>query len=185
MTDGTTGATAGATTAPSGNWLLSPAVVGTMNDAKLRHRGVAVLAAGLLLTLVLAACGSSSSTGTQPTTSATTSPTTSQQAAVTVRDADKGRTVTVRVGSVIHLQLASTYWQIVGPDRGGVLTATGAPVQQAGHCPPGIGCGTVTTTYKAVAPGTVHLQASRETCGEALQCQPPTNRYTVTVQVTA
>jgi hypothetical protein len=48
---------------------------------------------------------------------------------------------------------------------------------------PGAGCGSVTQTFIAAAPGQSQVRASRSVCGEALACRPEQQSYTLTVDV--
>jgi hypothetical protein len=176
----------------------------------IRRTGVLLLALGATL---IAGCTSSPSAGPggQPTSSDTTAsqpstptstgagPTgstssgstgsgTPQGNAVTVGDADKGRTLTVAVGDQVVLTLASTYWRISDPTPVGLLVATGPPVVNAtppggGTCIPGGGCGTVAVTFRASKPGTVTATASRTSCGEARGCVNGEGSYQVTIIV--
>jgi hypothetical protein len=43
----------------------------------------------------------------------------------------------------------------------------------------------VRTDFRALAPGTTVVTASRVTCGEALRCMPGQEHYTLTVVVRA
>jgi hypothetical protein len=107
---------------------------------------------------------------------------------VALGDADKGRTVTVRVGDQVVLTLASTYWKISDPTPPGLLVATGPPVVNAtppggGTCVPGGGCGTVAVTFRASKPGTATATASRTSCGEARGCVNGEGSYQITIIV--
>jgi hypothetical protein len=46
-----------------------------------------------------------------------------------------------------------------------------------------MGCGTVTAVFRAVAPGSATITASRTTCGEALLCTGSAGAYEVTIVV--
>jgi len=102
-----------------------------------------------------------------------------------ITDADNGGTEVVVVGTSVQVVLTSTYWSIDPLPTGTVLRATAPPVTvpEPGHCVTGQGCGTVTVTYTAVAPGTVTVSASRTVCGEALACPPDKGAFRVYVTV--
>jgi hypothetical protein len=99
---------------------------------------------------------------------------------------DQGRTVAVNVGATITVVLHSTYWSpastssaaIVGP----LAPPTVAPASP-GTCLPGIGCGTVTSTFVARAPGDAVLTATRTVCGEALNCKDADKLWSVDLRV--
>lgn len=130
------------------------------------------LGAVALATFVLSACGSSG-----PAAHGT---------AVTLGWGDKGHTVTVARGARVVVQLNNTYWRIRGSADPAVVRETGrervAPAKP-GTCLPGVGCGTVTASFRAVGRGTTHLRAGRGTCGEARTCTGGQGRYDVTIRV--
>jgi hypothetical protein len=130
------------------------------------------LGAVTLATFALSACGSSS-----PAV---------HGSAVTLGWGDKGRTVSVERGARILLELHNTYWRIRGSSDSAVVRQTG-PERLApgppGKCLPGVGCGTVTASFRAVGPGTAHLRAGRTTCGEARVCTGGQGRYDVAIRV--
>ena len=134
----------------------------------------------------LAGCGTAPGTSSStPTASVATSP--SAGPSTVLRDADRGRTVTVHVGTTIELVLASTYWQVHPSSDAAVVAGTVAAVvspDPLNGCVPGQGCGTVTAMFRAVASGTAALSATRAACGEALRCTGDAGTYTVTVVVT-
>jgi len=125
-----------------------------------------------LATILLSSCGSSSSTAHGST--------------VRLGWGDKGRTVTVAKGARVVVALHSTYWRIRGSSDPAVVRQTGreriAPARQ-GTCLPGVGCGTVTASFRAVGRGTANLRAGRTTCGEARACTGGQGRYVVTIHV--
>jgi hypothetical protein len=128
-----------------------------------------------LATVLLSACGSSGAGSN------------AHGSAVRVGWADRGRTVSVQRGTGVVVQLHNTYWRIGGSSDPAVVRQTGsqriAP-SKPGTCLPGIGCGTVTASFRAVGPGTAHLHASRRSCGEARTCTGGQGRYDVTIRVT-
>ncbi|MGA3057303.1 MAG: hypothetical protein ABSE70_04600 [Candidatus Limnocylindrales bacterium] len=101
-------------------------------------------------------------------------------------EADSGRTLTVSVGATVKLVLHNIYWTVHDSPDPSVMTMVGQPVYSgagAVKCIPGTGCGTVTATFKALAPGNALISASRSSCGEALQCTGGAGMFEVTVVV--
>jgi hypothetical protein len=104
---------------------------------------------------------------------------------VTVNEHDKGKVVTVPVSALVTLVLHNTYWTIHGSSDSRVLESAGPVAHNPGsNCLPGVGCGTVSQSLRAVAPGVAHLGASRTVCGEALACSPGDGSYDVVIHVT-
>jgi len=141
----------------------------------------------LLVVGLSAACGGS------PTTAASTSapgpaatPSTLQPPAVTLSEADNGRTAAVGRGAEITVVLHNTYWSLVPLSGGGAVEMLGSPVvaPEARGCVPGRGCGTVTVHYRARVSGQSVLAAHRTICGEARACAPDQRDWRVTVAVT-
>src|SRR5271157_5658595 len=102
-------------------------------------------------------------------------------------EADNGRTLSVSVGSTVTLVLHNTYWVVHASSDPSVLVMVGQPVYSGAGtmvCIPGAGCGTVTTSFMAVAPGSAVISASRTSCGEALMCVSGAGTFEVTVVVT-
>jgi len=134
----------------------------------------ALSAAAALLT---AACGTAvSSTGGPPPHQLTV-----------VRDSANGKTVHVGVGDRLELILPGSYWNLHGSSPEAVMAQDGPAryLPRPPSCPdiPGLGCSPTTATFTARARGTAVITASRTTCGEALRCQPPQRRFTLTVVV--
>jgi hypothetical protein len=103
------------------------------------------------------------------------------------RDNSNGKTVRVSVGDRLELVLASSYWNVDGSTSPAVLRQDGptsylAPPSDCSTMP-GSGCVPEQTSFTALAPGTAVLTASRESCGEALQCAPDQTRFRLTVIV--
>jgi hypothetical protein len=152
-----------------------------------RTRWLADIAATALLTgTLLTACASSGTDTAGRTTSTAAPPATSLRAPITLSEADNGRSVALQVGQHLRITLASTYWTFQPGSNSTVLHSDGAPsiTPQPSGCVPGQGCGTVTAAFTARASGTAVVVATRTTCGEALACTPPNNRYQVTIKVT-
>jgi hypothetical protein len=139
----------------------------------------------LLAGLLLVACAAKSVTSTTPTT-ASPSAQAGGGGAVTVADANNGQTVTLRVGTQLHVVLSSTYWQLQAGSDPSVLRIDVSPVTSPSPgCVPGAGCGTVAATFTAVAPGHATVVATRTTCGEAMLCQGSAGHYQVEVVAVA
>ncbi|MFD4656309.1 hypothetical protein ACFWP2_11850 [Kitasatospora sp. NPDC058444] len=143
------------------------------------RRPAALALAAALLTL--AGCAS---TGTGPSAPAATSAAPGP-ATVTVDEHADHTTLKAAVGATVTLVLHSTYWSAATSSAPDVLTPDGAPTTTPSpSCRPGGGCGAVTASFTARAPGTARLTATRTSCGEALNCPPEQRGYEVTVEVT-
>ena len=135
---------------------------------------VVLVAAGLA---VLGGCSStpSSAPGGQSTTTGTTTsqPTTPSSpgsgqtgtgtatdttppaaATVTLRDADKGKTVMVKVGEQVTLTLAGTDWGFTDPKPPSVLTPMSPPIVAKEQ-------GSSSISFRAAKPGTATVTANR------------------------
>ncbi|MBD0743763.1 hypothetical protein BG418_19520 [Streptomyces sp. CBMA152] len=104
---------------------------------------------------------------------------------VTLDEHARGTVVRVSVGAAVLVRLHSTYWSVPTSSDPQVL----APVGKGGStpattCPPGAGCGLAVADFTARHPGTAHLSAHRNSCGEAMPCRPGDGSYTVTVEIT-
>ena len=141
------------------------------------------------LALLLSACVVGTPAASASPSAALSAAPSATPAAPTTRqvgDGDNGRSVSVPVGATVSLVLASTYWQVQGSSDGAVLTLVMGPTASAaavGACVPGAGCGTVTTVFRAVAPGSATITAARTTCGEALRCTGSAGAYLLTIVV--
>ena len=105
---------------------------------------------------------------------------------VVITEAANGQTVTVHAGTLVTLELHSTYWQVDGSSNSAVLDPVSAPTvapASPGACVPGGGCGTVVAVFRAVASGRATVTAARTTCGEALLCTGSAGAFGVTVVV--
>jgi hypothetical protein len=90
-----------------------------------------------------------------------------------VSERANGKTIHLCVRQKLVVRLHSTYWGDVATSNTGVLRRSGRTVIRPAPpnaCVPGLGCGTVTTHFVAVAHGTAHVTAHRSLCGEALEC---------------
>jgi len=133
--------------------------------------------------LLLSGCGSAALPNQNP--GGTPSSPGETPGGLVVKDQDNGRTVSVRTGERVTVELASTYWMIAGSSNPAVLRPAGQPqVRPSGSCVPGGGCGVASQAFDAAAPGTAVISASRNSCGEAMACSPAESMYRVTVQVT-
>jgi hypothetical protein len=169
-----------------------------MVDIGMRHHAPAhrtsVVVTIVAVTVVVVGCASTNRASTTPTTTTTTtarSATTTTlprpgAATKTVSDRDNGTTVNVHAGERLRVVLDSTYWYIDPSAHPEVLRSDGTPrvEPRTGSCPPGVGCGTVTATFSAAAPGSANVTATRTICGEALRCTGRDGRYSITVVVT-
>lgn len=100
---------------------------------------------------------------------------------VTVKDSDKGTTVSAHPGDTIVVTLGSTAWTIDAA-KGAAITTQGE--QTVAVTRPGVGApGTTSRRYLAVATGSATISASRLSCGEALKCSPEQGAFSVTIAV--
>jgi len=106
---------------------------------------------------------------------------------VVLSDDSNGKTVHVAVGAHVKLIMSSDYWRVHGSSSSAVVVQTGRAhmLPRPKNCPkiPGLGCVPFETTFTALAKGTAVITASRQTCGEALACQPPQEHFRVTIVV--
>jgi hypothetical protein len=146
------------------------------------------LLVGISAALFLGGCGTAlSPTGIGPSAAPGQPTATPGQGAATVvlNDHDNGRTVSVRRGAHLTVELASTYWTFAASSDGAVLRQAGQPqVQPSGKCVPGGGCGVVTAGFDALSAGGAVISATRTSCGEAMSCTEAEGRYRVSVVVT-
>jgi hypothetical protein len=161
------------------------------------------LALALVTAVVVSACGSTTTSSAQPAASgaatrsspptpgapvSTSGPATTDPPPAVARvivEADNRRTVKIRRGQKLEVQLHNTYWRFAAPSTSAVV-AIGAPVyapRLGGGCVPGAGCGTVTARFRAARPGTATIKATRQSCGEALRCQPGQGAFDVAIAV--
>jgi hypothetical protein len=110
-------------------------------------------------------------------------------AVVVVHDGAGSHTATVQAGQRLEVILDSTYWNVAGSSRPGVLRQDGESVLLARptSCPsiPGLGCVPIRTDFSALKPGTAVITASRTSCGEAMMCAPGQRNFTLKVTVRA
>jgi hypothetical protein len=136
----------------------------------------------VVLAATLTSCGSTSGA---PGTS-TRSSTSSCSRVKLVSEHANGGTVHLCVGQPLVVRLHSTYWSSPTSSSAAVLRRAGptrvrpAP---ATACVPGAGCGTSTTRFSAVGPGTAHVAAQRQLCGEALRCTKSRRSFVLVVVV--
>jgi hypothetical protein len=105
--------------------------------------------------------------------------------ALTVTQADNGRSLSMHIGQSLVVQLNNTYWAIDGSSEPGILAPQGSVQVESspGGCVPGQGCGTVTANFTAIRSGHSVVTASRRICGEVVLCGPGQRTFSVTVQV--
>lgn len=139
--------------------------------------GMLFAALAALSTLLTTGCASSAAPNAGHTADIT----------VVVRDDANGKTVDASVGQTVKLILSSNYWTVSGSSTSSVLRQDGAtvPLPRPTNCPkiPGLGCVPVSTSFRAVAPGTASITASRTACGEAKPCATDQENFKVTVVV--
>lgn len=143
-------------------------------QARFIRFGVGV--ASVLLVLGLGALVAIQSTGASP----------KRADVVTVTFGDKGSTVYLHVGETLRVILDSTYWSMGPSSNSNIVASHGAVriVPRLTGCVAGQGCGTVTAWFRAIAPGTASISASRVSCGEALRCTNGNGDFHVRVRVT-
>ncbi|WP_441247929.1 hypothetical protein [Kitasatospora sp. McL0602] len=142
-------------------------------------------AAVALTLLALAGCGSTATPQGPTPSGVTASGGTSAPAVVTLDEHADRTTVDVAVGTVVRIDLHSTYWSGVTSSAPQLLQPVGAPsTSPSPGCHPGGGCGTVSSAFRAAAPGPAQLTAERTSCGEARPCAADQRTFTVTVRVT-
>lgn len=156
-------------------------------EAGTRRRGLTGRSAARLafctavaaLIAVMAGCGTAKSVSQGPMAG--------PHQVMVVSDDSNGKTVHVTVGEHVKLILSSTYWHVHGSSSDAVLAQSGRArlLPRPKSCPkiPGLGCVPFETTFTALAKGTAVITASRQTCGEALACQPPQEHFKVTIVV--
>lgn len=168
----------------------------------MRIRGSCIVTLGLTVLVLALAIGCSSSAGngtTMPSSSATAHPSgapadtpspvpstsaTSSARVVNVDQSRNGQSVTLTRGDELHVVLNSTLWTFSEDVKPEVLGRIAGPqADTAGDCPPGVGCGTVTVTYRALEVGQAEVDATRTLCGEAFQCSPDETSFRILVTV--
>lgn len=112
----------------------------------------------------------------------------------TLNENSANKTYAIKVGSVFHLLLHSTYWTLTAIPSSAPIKSLGEPVGTAptpaatgpaGPAnPPGMGTGTIDWSLKALKIGKFDLKASRTSCGEALRCTDAQSSYVVHIKVT-
>ena len=132
----------------------------------------------LLLAIATVACAGSS---TQPASSSHDGCAPPK----TVDERANGTEVRLCVGQILRVELHSSYWRDVASSQDAILLggSTQALPPSPSACVAGAGCGTLVTTFQAVAAGTATVTAHRTTCGEALLCAPNQRTFALTVTV--
>lgn len=115
---------------------------------------------------------------------ASSAPSGSATRQVVLDERAQGTTVRVTAGTLVVVRLHSTYWSTPAGSDPQVLTPLGGTTTATGTCPPGRGCGISSARFTTRRPGTAHVTARRDSCGEAKRCSPGQGRYDVTVTVT-
>ncbi|MFI2206541.1 hypothetical protein ACH47Z_38505 [Streptomyces sp. NPDC020192] len=147
------------------------------------HTGLAAVAAAAA-TGVLGGCSSGPAGSLSPPPSRTPASSASATGPAVLDERARGTTVQVTAGTHIVVRLHSAYWSTPASSNPRVLTPVGGGTTVNATCPPGRGCGTSSAQFTALRPGTVHITARRDSCGEAMHCSPGQGRYDVTVTVT-
>jgi hypothetical protein len=98
---------------------------------------------------------------------------------------DKDRTVRVVVGYTFQVSL-DNLWQFKALPNDSILETVGTPrtTRSSGKCIPGEACGTVSQKFVARHPGSVTIIATRDYCGEAIECTSDSAYFAVTITVT-
>jgi hypothetical protein len=141
--------------------------------------------AAAVATAALGGCasGPANSSSSQPSSATSATAPTASAHPVVLDERARGTTVRVATGTQVVVRLHSTYWSPPAASDKGVLTPTGGGTTPAATCPPGRGCGTSSEQFTALRPGTAHVTARRDACGEAMRCPPGQGRYDVIVTV--
>lgn len=93
-------------------------------------------------------------TGTGP--AGVSTPPTGSTSTVQLRDADKGRTITVKVGEPVTLTLTGTDWGFTDPKPASVLTPMSPPIVAKEP-------NTSSANFRAAKPGTATVTATKAT----------------------
>lgn len=104
---------------------------------------------------------------------------------VTISESSNNETVSVHVGDHVVVRLHSTYWTISNPTPSVLAKLSSSTIAGGVGCPkiPGMGCGVVSTTFRALRVATVKVSAHRSTCGEALRCTGTEGRWTAKIKI--
>lgn len=138
-----------------------------------RHRALA-----LLLAIATVGCAGSGTQRASSSAAACAPP-------KTVDERANGTAVRLCVGQILRVELHSTYWRDVASSQDAILLggSTQALPTSPSACVAGAGCGTMVTSFHAVAAGTATVTAHRTTCGEALLCAPNQRTFALSVTV--
>lgn len=104
--------------------------------------------------------------------SASSAPSESATRSVVLDERARGTTVRVTTGTLIVVRLHSAYWSTPADSDPRVLTPLGGATTATATCPPGRSCGISSAQFTALRPGTAHVTARRDSCGEAMRCSP-------------
>ena len=105
--------------------------------------------------------------------------------AKTISEAENGKTISVKSGTAVTIELQSTFWDgaktknLVQVKPSEIAPVTPSPTAAVGCQHPGSGCGTIKWFYKAVKKGLATFTATRTSCGEVLQCTPENSNFKV------
>ncbi|MET9073279.1 hypothetical protein ABZX95_14135 [Streptomyces sp. NPDC004232] len=165
---------------------MLPSSARTSPARRALRAGLAAVAAAAA-TGVLGGCSSGPAGSPPPPpsrTPASSASSASSTGSAALDERSRGTTVRVPAGTLIVVRLHGAYWSTPASSNPRVLTPVGGGTTATATCPPGRGCGTSSARFTALRPGTVHITARRDSCGEAMRCPPGQGRYDVTVTVT-
>ena len=92
---------------------------------------------------------------------------------IVVNSANNGGTLKAHVNDTIRVTLDTTDWTFQSVSDSSILIPQGGQTVSPaprGTCLPGMGCGSTTARFKAVAGGRSTITATRMSCGEARRC---------------
>ncbi|MER6633304.1 hypothetical protein ABT301_34660 [Streptomyces sp. NPDC000987] len=165
---------------------MFPSTIRSCPARRVMRAGIAALAAATLAG-TLGGCSSGSAGSPSPVpsqSSASAGPSGSAAQPVVLDERQRGRTVRVTVGTLVVVRLHSAYWSTPTSSNPRVLAPAGGGTTTTATCPPGRGCGISSARFTVLGPGTAHVTARRDACGEAMRCPPGQGRYDVTAAVT-
>jgi len=105
--------------------------------------------------------------------------------AKTISEAENGKTISVKSGTAVTIELQSTFWDgtktknLVQVKPSEIAPIAPSPTAAVGCQHPGSGCGTITWFYKVKKKGLATFTATRSSCGEVLQCTPENSNFKV------
>ncbi|HVA97145.1 MAG TPA: hypothetical protein VND99_05815 [Candidatus Acidoferrales bacterium] len=92
---------------------------------------------------------------------------------ITATDKNTNQLFKAHVGNIIKIVLHSTYWNFEPVDSSILKQVSDPVIAPDKHVRfPGSGLGTISIEYKVVGIGKTDINASRNSCGEAMRCIP-------------